>query len=349
MVFAWFSVLIFPGWLFILATILGIEQITTKFKYSLLKETNNKPIFILPIEQIKSCKKIEDKKQLPKIVAQLIIIFVNIIVVLIGTLFLPINLKGRLLESPFKEFSSNTKEIVIGPLSFNGDIIVLMIILLISDLLIILAYSLNNNKFQQIEKKNSFIFIAIDLPLLLIIFCAVLPTGALSLAEISSNFRFIAYFNQVFSGLFLLPCGIILAFSVLVLKYNLPYFSSFIETKQPVIASPVSNDWRYPIWDFLIRAQEFFVAALIVSIFTGGSTFPIPVIEQFACLARTMNFLVKIIIIIVAASLCRLWLPRLNFKTSMDYLVKIALPISLAAIIIMVIFTQSGLLSLPTV
>ena len=85
-----------------------------------------------------------------------------------------------------------------------------------------------------------------------------------------------------------------------------------------------------------MRIMELLIAGLIVSICLGGSNLPIPRVESesLTLLAYTMNFIFKVVLVLVISAIIRSMRPRMRIDQTANFTFKVLIPIGLTSILL---------------
>lgn len=331
----WIEIFIFPGFLFVLGLTLLFEHISYRL-YSRFDYKNKKsPLFVPIIDHFKITFSNEKDKINPRTCLQTSIIILMASLSLIGALIIPISLFDTLPNTANNyKGGGGSSEGIVGIISFEGDILLLLTILTLFGIMIFFVYYLGNKHTNYESLKKAITFMIFDIPLIFSLAGPIIAEKSLSLSMLVEDIKIINYLNRNFGIFILIPLGLIISITALAFKFDLKYIDRFDTSGYPTDILPFARNWKYVIWNLSMRCMEFVITAIIVSVFLGGPYGPIPTLENFELLAHLLNFIFKCSVIVLVTSLIKILLPRLKTTQATNLSLKVLSPISLVSIIL---------------
>ena len=331
----WFEIFVFPGFLFILGLTLLFEHISYRL-YSRFDYRNKKsPLFIPLIDHINTIISGEKDENNSRAFLQAIIIILMASIGFTGALIIPISIFGPLPNSAnnYKGGGGNTEGIV-GVISFEGDIILLLAIFTLFGIMIFFVYFMGNKHTNYESLKKALTFMIFDMPLVFAFAGPIIAEKSLSLSMLVEDIKIINYLNRSFGIFILIPIGLIIAIFALTFKFDQKFIDRFDSSGFPTDNLPFTKNWKYVLWNLSMRTMEFIITATIVSVFLGGPYEPIPTLENTELLAHLLNCIFKCSMIFLATTLIKLLIPRLKSTQATNISLKILTPISLVSILL---------------
>ncbi|HUT80909.1 MAG TPA: NADH-quinone oxidoreductase subunit H [Candidatus Bathyarchaeia archaeon] len=329
-----FEILVFPGFAFIFGLIILFEQICSRVYARFYYAHQKTPMFIPIIEHLKLYIKGEKPRFNFRSLLQSFLLFILLAIPFAGSLFLPINIYGTL-PRPGGGFNGTTLKLegVVGILSFEGDILILIGLFFLFSVFIFIIQYLQNEKTTKEALSSAVKFLVLDVALFFALAGPILAEKSLSLSLLSEDIRMIVNFNPVFGFLLLLPLSTIGAIFALSLKFDQPFFDKLNTDPEIGLRSPVPKNWKLSIWNLAMRAMEFLVVGIIATICLGGAYYPIPYKAYNPTLAFTLNFIFKCAIVMIVSVIIRSLRPRMMLTQTINFTFKVLTPICLVSIL----------------
>lgn len=333
----WFEIFVFPGFIFIIVLTLLFEQASSRL-YSRFEFSDRKPPMFIPIQTYYSLsfKGHQDRistKSLLQIIALILMFFIAIF----SSLLLPINIFTDFQETigrygGYPGINTGISSVI----SFEGDLILFICLLLLFGTLIFFIQFFNEKKSNISSIKSALQFIIFDIPLLLALAGPAITRKSLTISYLAEDIRRIVLYNKVFGFIILLPLGIFVAITSLSFKFDQAYFDKINYKEQAGTQSPLTNNWKRAIFNLAMRIMEVVIAGVIVAVFLGGAYLPIPITESsnLNILIYTLNFSFKTSILLIISTVVKITLPRLKFAQANNIIWKILMPISLCSVLL---------------
>ncbi|MHA1211151.1 MAG: NADH-quinone oxidoreductase subunit H [Candidatus Heimdallarchaeota archaeon] len=331
----WFYILIYPGFTFMLVLTLLMEQITSRvfsrFKYASLKS----PMFIPLVNHLKLVFRREKQKITGSSIIQSILLFVLVSIPLFGMLFLPVHIFGDFVSPSggYGGYSTKT-EGIISILSFEGDVLLLMSLMIVFSILVFVIQFLQKGKTTKESLSSALKFLAMDIPLFFALAGPILAKRSLNLSLLGEDIRFIVSNYPIFGFLILLPLSTFVAIFALGLKFDQPYFDKLNTEPEIGIRAPVPNNWKLQIWNLSMRLMETLIAGIIVTICLGGVHLPLPKPVSYTYLSYGVNFIFKCVLVLILATIIKSLRPRMRITQTVNFSFKVLTPIALGSILL---------------
>ncbi len=335
MAFPWFELLIFPGFVFVIILTLLSEQINSRLYNRLSYNTDTSPIFIPIVEHFKLVFKGEKEKVSLRSIVQIIMLILMVALPLLGSLVLPINLYETLpsIAGRYGDFKG-TETGIVGVLTFEGDILLLLGLIALFGVLTFLVQYLERNNTTQDSVKSVAKFMLLDIPIIAALAGPILTKKSLCLALIAEDIRRIVQFNLVFGFVLLLPLATSISIFSFSLKFNQPYFDKVKSQKDPILNPPTKMNGKYQLWNLSMRLMEFLIGGIIVSICLGGAYLPIPFMSEYHLLSTTGNFIFKTILVLMLGTIIRAAIPRLKTNQTFNISIKVLTSLGLFSVLL---------------
>ncbi|MFW9922869.1 MAG: NADH-quinone oxidoreductase subunit H [Candidatus Thorarchaeota archaeon] len=335
MIVPWFEILIFPGFLFVLGLTLLFEQIASRLYSRFDYKNKSQPFFIPLVDHFKLCFRGEVEKITFRNILQGILLIFLFTLSLFASMILPFGIIGRFPDR-IGDYGTNVGRFtgVMGIINFEGDLFLLLIILLFAGITVFGIYWLSFNHTNYEALKIALTFMVFDIPLILAIAGPALTKNSTSLSLIAEDIRTITYFNRGFGILLLIPLGLVISIVTLSYKFDQPHFDRLNSNKNLIEKAPFPENWKKHIWNISMRILEFVLAGVIVSIFLGGAYFPIPIIEGYEIFAHTLNYVFKTSIVMLLITVLKALTPRLKSSQLTNLALKILSPFAVVYVMI---------------
>ncbi len=328
------EILVFPGFVFILGLIIIFEQISSRVYARFYYNHQKTPMFIPIIEHFKLYIKGERSRFNFRSLLQTFSLFILLAIPFVGALFLPINIYG-ILPKPGGGFNGTALKLegVIGVLSFEGDILVLIGLFFLFSIFIFIVQYLQKDRTTKEALSSALKFLALDVSLFFALAGPIIAEKSLSLSLLSEDIRMIVNFNPFFGFLILLPLSTIGSIFALSFKFDQPYFDKLNTDPELGLRPPVSQNWKLSIWNLAMRAMEFLIIGVIVTVCLGGAYYPIPYKSFIPTLAFTLNFIFKCVIVMIISIIIRSLRPRMMLTQTINFTFRVLTPISLVSVL----------------
>jgi NADH:ubiquinone oxidoreductase subunit H len=329
------EILFFPGFLFILLITLSFEQVAAKLYDRLFFPIKKQPMFIPLVHYFQLTKaKGMQKKSLNSFIQGFLIVFMLAISLFIS-LLLPINNLGDLPEIVAINGYLTGKTIgITGIISFNGDILLLLALVVLFDLLILFVLLFNKQQSINEVLKQAAGFMVFTIPFFLALVGPFITRKTLSLSVLAEDIRLIILFNKLFGFLLLIPLGLVVSFLALMFKFNQPIFDRINGSVELGRSQSLPENWMRISWHLAMRIMDMVLSGIIVTVFLGGAYLPIPYSDQLYLLTTTLNFVVKWLVVMLLVSLLRIVIPRLKIHQMTNVCWKFLTPLALCSVLL---------------
>ncbi|MHA1307093.1 MAG: NADH-quinone oxidoreductase subunit H [Candidatus Heimdallarchaeota archaeon] len=338
----WFEIFVFPGFIFIFVLTLLFEQSSSRL-YSRFNFSDKKQPMFIPLQTyyqlgFKGKKESLSTKSILQIIALIMMFFVAIF----SSLLLPISIYTDFQETIglFGGYSGiNTG--ISSIISFEGDLLLFICLLLLFGVLIFFVQFFNEEKSHTASLKSTLQFIIFDIPLLLALAGPAIARKTLNISYLAEDIRRIVLYNKTFGFIFLLPIGIFVSITSLTFKFDQAFFDKINSKEQAGIKSPLTSNWKRIIFNLAVRIMEVVVAGVIVAVFLGGAYLPLPITESsnLNILIYALNFIFKTGILLLISTFVKIMLPRLKFAQANNITWKLLTPIAICSIILISSYT----------
>ncbi len=335
MAIPWVEIFIFPGFLFILGLAILFEQITSRLYSRFSFKPKGSPMFIPIVEHFKLCFKGEKEQLNIRSVIQGILLLLLLTLSLMSALVLPICVEGEFssLVGIYRNSSGRTTGIV-GIISFEGDLLLLLTISMFIGILIFFILWIGEKHSTYEALKIALTFMLFDIPLFLAFVGPSLVRRSMSISVLAEDIRLIAYENRAYGLLLLIPWGVLISILALSLKFDQPHFDRLNSTPDLSIRLPTTKNWKFHVWNTSMRIFELALAGVIVSAFLGGSYLPIPILAGYELLAHLLNFLFKLSLVMLVITIIKALIPRLQSNQAINISFKILIPGALVTVLV---------------
>ncbi|MHA1556140.1 MAG: NADH-quinone oxidoreductase subunit H [Candidatus Heimdallarchaeota archaeon] len=335
MAIPWVEIFIFPGFLFVLGLAILFEQITSRLYSRFSFKPKGSPMFIPIVEHFKLCFKGEKERINTKSVIQSILLLFFLTLSLTSALILPICVEGEFssIIGVFNDSSGKTTGIV-GIISFEGDLLLLLTISTLIGVLIFFILWIGEKHSTYEALKIALTFMLFDIPLFLAFVGPSLVRRSMNISILAEDIRLIAYENRGFGIFLLIPWGALISIFALTFKFDQPYFDRLNSTPDLSIRLPTPKNWKFHVWNTSMRVFELVLAGVIVSVFLGGSYVPIPILDNYEILGHLLNFLFKLSLVMLITTIIKTLIPRLKTNQAINVGFKILAPCALITVLV---------------
>ncbi|NHJ85419.1 MAG: NADH-quinone oxidoreductase subunit H, partial [Asgard group archaeon] len=281
------------------------------------------------------CFRGEKEKISTRSLVQILFLVILVAIPLFGALILPISVFDFLpSETGTYGGFKGTDKGVIGIISFEGDFLLILCIMIFFSLFSLIIQLLNDKLTKKEALTNTLSFIAFDIPLLLALGGSVLTKESLSISMLAEDIRRIIDANMPFGFVILLPLSIFVAIGSLSLKFHQTYYDRINSHEEIGRNPPTPKNYKFHFWNVAQRIYEFFLIGVFVSICLGGVYLPIPNYIGFSTLSYTFNFIFKEVLILLVCNFVRSILPRLRINQILNISLKLFMPLGILSMIL---------------
>ena len=342
MTLPWVEILVFPGFLFILGIVLVIEHINSGLQSLFLFKEKNSPMFIPIKEHFLLCFKGEKELFNTKTILQGIIVVIMLAISLFSSLLLPISIFGDLPgRVGFYGNNPTAYSGTVGVISFEGDLLLFLILLVLFGLGVFLIYWIDGKLSNAESLQIALSFMLFDIPIFIAFAGPAFVKKTLNIGIIAEDVKNIVQYNVGYSIFILIPIGLIVSTLALTAKFDRPFFSGLDNTTLDKNEKPLPDNWKRHILDISMRIMEFVIAGMIVSVFLGGSYFPIPAYSSWGDFGQAINFTLKTILVLLICTIVKALVPSLKSNQALNLSLKILTPIGIIALLLNVIYIST--------